>query len=137
MLFSIYLNANTVCNTENMVLVHSLSSILVVALELDLLAYQARRKADDMRASCQLPRSRLGWLKSHYQDTVKKRSNAIVQAIQNFNRERGVPVDTVLFKNANAYAHCLAPIDINDAGEVVYRGAQDSVWTGKKSGKSR
>ena len=109
--------------------VHNLSVLLVVALELDLLSYQARAKANLTQLGRQLPRTRFGWLKEHYSNTIINRNNDIIQAIQTFNRSRGFPVDTTVFKGANQYARCLCQIEVNEGGEVVYRGANDTVWS--------
>ena len=113
-----------------MVRPHDLSATLIVRLGLDLLSYQARRRAQKLRPGEQFPRTRYGWLLSHYTDTIKIRNNAIVKALEDFSRNRGQPVgvNTNLFKNAKSYAKCLATIDVNDEGEIVYRGAHDSVW---------
>ena len=93
------------CNAEHMVVnVQNLSLLLVVALELDLLSYRARCTANLVRETgSQIPRTRLGWLTAHFKDTASSRNNGISQAISKFNRTRGVPVDTVVFKNQNEY----------------------------------
>ena len=111
--------------------IHNLDAVTVVALELDLLAYQARCRADLLRQGSQtsyVPRTRFGWLLAHFKDAANSRNNAISKATANFNRRRGVPVDSVLFKSPNQYAKCLASIELNDAGEIMYRGASDHVW---------
>ena len=111
-----------------MVVAHALSALLVIALEIDLCSYEARtRSSSILQAGSQLPRTRFGWLKAHYNDTINKRKNMILNAVQSFNRNRGLPLDTQVFKNGNDYAKCLAPIEVLD-GEVFYRGASDPVW---------
>ena len=91
-----------------MVRVQDLSGKLVVALELDLLSYQARCQMQEIQAGAQLPRTRYGWLA--------------------FNRERGLPADSKVFKDSTQYARCLAPIEVNDSDEIMYKSANDSVW---------
>lgn len=112
-----------------MVLIHELSATFVIALELDLLAYQARKKLPStLSAGAQVPRTRYGWLIAHFRDTVRSRNNAIEKATLEFNRSRGVPLTTRVFKNKQQYARCLAPVEVDDDGAVVYLGAKDSVW---------
>ena len=111
-----------------MVLIHALSAVLVIALELDLCSYEARtRSSSKLQAGSQVPRTRFGWLKAHYNDTIIQRKNALTNAVQSFNRNRGLPIDTHVFKSCNDYAKCLASIEVRD-GEVFYRGASDPVW---------
>ena len=97
-------------------------------LGLDLLSYQAKRRAKKLGPGEQLPRTRYSWLLAHYTDTIKTRNNGIVKAVEHFNRSRGQPVEVNVFKNAKAYARCLSTVDINDEGKIVYRGAHDPVW---------
>ena len=111
-----------------MVRAYQLSGFLLVQLELDLLAYQARCRAQKLAAGSQLPRTRHGWLLAHYRDTIKTRNNAIVQAVENFNRKRGQPVGVNVFNGTKSYAKCLSTVETNGEGEFVYRGANDPVW---------
>ena len=113
---------------EIMVRPHELSAMLVVRLGLDLLSYQAKRRSQKLSPGEQLPRTRFSWFLSHYNDTIRGRNNAIIKAVEDFNRSRGQPIGLNVFKNAKQYAKCLATTDINDDGEVVYRGAHDPVW---------
>ena len=97
-----------------MVLVHELSSKLVKLLEQDYMAYQQTTMQKTIETGKQLPRTRFGWLQSHYISTTTRRNNTIVRAIENFNRRRGLPAEHVVFKNTKAYAKCMAPITLND-----------------------
>ena len=114
-------------NAENMVRVSSLSILLLIALELDLLSFQARWSAHAMKQGEQLPRTRYGWLLRHYEDMAQQRNSPLTKSMQDFNRSRGLPVDTCVFANANQYARCLCQIEIID-GKAVYLPASDPIW---------
>ena len=114
-------------NAENMVKVCSLSILLLIALELDLVSFQARFAADVLNQGEQIPRTRYGWLKRHYGDVAHQRNSPLTKSTQEFNRSRGLPVDTCVFANANQYARCLCQIEIID-GKAVYLPASDPIW---------
>ena len=116
-----------------MVASHELSAKLVITLEKDLNAYQkqCRDRVGSLATGSQLPRTRYGWLIKHYRDSMKRRPNPIMKAIEDFNRSRDKPVTEPVFKNDIQYAKCLAPLEINEFGMVVYRAASDPVWGGK------
>ena len=110
-----------------MVKVHDLSVLLVIALHLDLLSYKARVTAN-LTQGQKLPGTEFGWLKKHFSDNKHNRNNGILQATRKYNRSRGLPVDTPVFASPHQYANCLLQVEVNEEGEVVYRGANDSAW---------
>ena len=114
-----------------MVVIHELSANLVVTLEKELNAYQkeCRDSVDLLTSGRQLPRTRVGWLSKHYQYATRKRPNPIRKAIEDFNRSRGKPVSETVFNNERDYIKCMAPIEVDGLGIVVYRAASDSVWS--------
>ena len=120
-----------------MVKIHQLSAEFILALDIDLVTFKKTCKLPGkFVAGSQLPRTRWGWLMAHYQDCTNKRNDAIKKASQQFNRTRGVPIDTVVFKSPTQYARCLSAIAVNADGEVVYRGANDRIWKTKLRKKS-
>ena len=116
-----------------MVQVHKLRASLTLALLRDLQSYKTRCKEDcRLNAGDQLPRTDFGWLISHFKNTaVRRRNNGIETAIKQYNRSRGNPIDDKVFKDANQYAKCLVQVEINQDGEVVYKGAADRIWNSK------
>ena len=112
-----------------MVRANDLSAALIVSIEQDFAKHYDRTKTYLIKAGKQLPRSRYGWLHHYYQRNATKRSNGIHKAVSEFNSSRGVPVDRVVFTGSRQFTKCLAPVDVNDAGEVVWRNANEDVWT--------
>ena len=111
-----------------MVLIHDLSGKLVALLEQDLNKYKQETERITLETGRQLPRTRFGWLLSHYNFVASRRNNAIGRAIEEFNRQRGLPTGHVVFKNARSYARCMSPIEVDVDGHVVYRSANDPIW---------
>ena len=111
-----------------MVKVHDLSAALVFQLERDFTNYYQLARRAILKAGAQLPRTRYGWLRLHFESRMKKRGNAIMAAVKEFNRDRNVPLNTKVFKDSRQYAGCLTPIEITEDGNVAYRSASDPVW---------
>ena len=112
-----------------MVQAHKLSASIILTLLRDLQSYKNRcKEPDNIDVGAHLPRTDLGWLISHFKDAEHKRNSVIAAAIKQYNRSRGNPVDEQIFKTANQYANCLVQLEINQNGEVVYKGAADSIW---------
>ena len=110
--------------------VYELSATLVTSLLQHFQQYQKkfRETIGSRPVGFNIPRSRTRWLELHYKENMMSRHGAIKQAVSEYNRTRGKPVQTTVFKNAKQYAKCLSQLEVDDSGNVVYRGTRDAVW---------